>query len=448
MAKNSGKIYTRILGLGLPILVGQLGQIVVGFADTMMVGRYSTAALASASFVNSVFNVAIFASLGFAYGATPLVAALFSRGKKVEIGSLMRVATVANVLFSMLLMLLMGLLYLNIDHLGQPAALLPLIKPYFLIVWSGMIPLALFNLYAQWSYGVCDSRMPMWIILSANALNIAGNYLLIYGHLGLPEMGLNGAGISTLAARIFSALVILGFFSLKRSNHSYRQGFAKRVAQGASFGKVNRTSWPVALQMAFETGAFSMGAVMAGWLGPAELAAFQVICCLGTLGFCIYYSIGAAVAVLVGNAAGLEDRRRMRDVASGGYLLMLLLAILASGVFMMAGQRLLDLFSDDPEVISLAVTLLLPLTFYQICDATQVTFANALRGTAHVESMMWISFVSYILIGIPATYLIAFPCRLGLWGIILSFSVSLFTAGLLFLYFFLRHTRPEPATAG
>lgn len=442
MAHGAGKVYSKILGLGLPILVGQLGQIVVGFADTMMVGRYSTAALASASFVNSVFNVAIFASLGFAYGATPLVAALFSRGKKSDIGSLMRVATLANLLFSILLMGIMGLVYLNLEHLGQPRELLPLIKPYFLIVWSGMIPLSLFNLYAQWSYGVCNSRMPMWIILSANVINIIGNYLLIYGKFGFPEAGLNGAGFSTLSARIFSAAVILGIFFLHRTNRDYRRGFAGGSANTASFLNVNRTSWPVALQMAFETGAFSMGAVMAGWLGTEELAAFQVICCLSTLGFCIYYSIGAAVAVLVGNAAGLDEKQRMRTIAFGGYRLMILLAIAASTVFIMLGERLLGIFSNDPVVTTLAVTLLIPMTFYQLCDATQVTFANALRGTAHVGSMMWISFVSYILIGIPVTYLIAFPCGLGLWGIILSFAVSLCTAGLLFLYFFLRHSRP------
>ncbi len=103
-------------------------------------------------------------------------------------------------------------LYLNIEHLGQPEELIPLIKPYFLIVLSGMIPLALFNTFAQWSYAINHTRMPMWIILGANALNILGNYLLIYGNWGCPELGLIGAGIATLTSRIVCAAVIIAIF--------------------------------------------------------------------------------------------------------------------------------------------------------------------------------------------------------------------------------------------
>lgn len=193
--------YMAVLKLGLPILVGQLGMIVVGFADNIMVGRYSTAALASASFVNNLFNVAIFACVGFTYGLTPLVGALFTQKRFRAIGSLLRTGVYLNILFALLVTAVMWGLYMSVDRLGQPDELLPLIRPYFRLYLAGLVPVALFNVFAQWAYGINRTAMPMWIILGANVINLIGNYLLIYGHFGCPELGLYGAGLSTLAAR-------------------------------------------------------------------------------------------------------------------------------------------------------------------------------------------------------------------------------------------------------
>ena len=430
-----------ILRLGLPILIGQLGTIVVGFADTTMVGHYSTPALASASFVNNLFNVAVFASLGFAYGLTPLVGSLFARGESERIGSLVRSATVANVAFALLLTAIMTTIYLNLERLGQPGELLPIIRPYFLIVLAGMIPLTLFNLFSQWSYAINRTRMPMWIILGSNVLNIAGNYLLIYGHLGFPELGLNGAGISTLAARTLSAAVIIAIFFGARRFKAYSRGFLRGRITASALRQVTMTSLPVSLQMTFESGSFTVAAVMSGWIGAIELAAFQIIVIIGTLGFCVYYSIAAAISVLVSNAAGVNDRRLMRRTAFSGYRIMLALAAAASLFFIFGGREIMPLFTDDPAVIATALAVILPLVLYQLGDATQITFANALRGTANVMPMLWISFVSYVIVGIPASYILGFTLSLGLYGIVLSFSASLFLAAALFLYFFMRTTR-------
>lgn len=437
----SSGIYKKILRLGFPILVGQAGAIVVGFADTTMVGRYSTEALASASFVNNIFNVAVFASLGFAYGLTPLVGALFSQNHRHRIGELMRSAVAVNMAFALLLTVIMAVIYFNLHRLGQPPELLPLIRPYFLIVLAGMIPLTLFNVFAQWSYAINRTRMPMWIILTANAVNILGNYLLIYGHFGLPQLGLNGAGIATLAARVLCAAIIMIIFFSRREYREYRRGFLEGSVTARAIRQINTTSWPVSLQMAFESGSFTFAAVMAGWISAIALASFQVVVILGTLGFCIYYSMGAAVSVLVSNAAGLSDRRLMRRTASAGYIIMIILATISSLIFILAGAHIMPLFTDDTQVVATALTLIVPLALYQYSDATQITFANALRGTSNVMPMLWISLLSYVVVGVPATWALAFPCGLGIYGIILSFSVSLFMAAALFLYFFLRTTR-------
>ncbi len=423
--------YAAIARLGLPILVGQLGMIVVGFADNIMVGRYSTEALASASFVNNLFNVAIFGCVGFTYGLTPLIGALFSQNRHGTIGETLRNGLLLNVLFSLVVTAVMGVLYLNVERMGQPAELMPLIKPYFLLYLSGLLPISLFNAFAQWSYGIKLTQMPMWIVLSANMLNIAGNWLLIYGNCGCPELGLTGAGISTLTARWVCPAVI----------RSYRAGFVSSRISLTKLAQVNRTSWPVAIQSVLESGSFTVAAVMAGWIGKISLAAFQVIVITGMLGFCIYYGVGSAVAIMVSNAAGLSDRRGMRRAAFAGYHIMLALALLSSFTFILFEADLIHVFTRDPEVISLALTLIFPLVLYQLADATQINFANALRGTSHVMPMIWIAAVSYVVVGIPSTWLLAFPAGLGTYGIILSFACSLVLAAVLFLYYFIKTTR-------
>lgn len=440
-APESTNPYLRIIRLGFPILVGQLGMIIVGFADTKMVGLYSTEALASASFVNNLFNTAIFACVGFTYGLTPLVGSLFARHRDAEIGNMVRNGLLVNVLFSLLITAIMGAIYFNIEKLGQPDELLPLIKPYFLIYLSGVLMISIFNVFAQWAYAINRTRMPMWIILVSNVLNIVGNWLLIYGKCGFPELGLLGAGLSTLFARIFCPVVIIAVFFLSKDYRGYRNGFLSGSISKRAIGNINRTSWPVSLQMTFEAGSFTIAAVMAGWLGAISLAAFQVIVIIGTLGFCIYYSVGSAVAVFVANCAGLSDRAGMRRYAFVGYRIMLVLATMSSLFFVFGAPHIIGQFTNDPLVLSASMALLVPLVLYQYGDATQINFANALRGTSNVMPMLWIAFVSYMVIGVPATYLMAFILGLGTYGIILSFSVSLFIAASLFLYYFLRVTR-------
>ncbi len=435
--------YKQIARLGLPIVVGQAGMIIVGFADNIMVGRYTTEALSASSFVNNVFNMASLACMGFTYGVTPLAGALFARGEQGKIGQLMRNAVVINVAFTLLVSLLMFGLYLNLDKLGQPSELLPLIRPYFILYLCGLLPMTLYNVFAQCSYAMRGTQMPMWIILSANLLNVCGNYVLIYGNLGGPELGLIGAGIATLASRIFTAVTIIGIFLSHNKYGMLRRGFSTSRLERSRMGLIGRTSLPVALQLFFETSAFSGAAIFVGWLGALELASFQVMVIIGTLGFCFYYSLGSATSVLVANAAGKGDRPAMRRIGFAGYHLTLLMAICASVTFLLGGRHLIGLFTPDTAVITMCMTLIAPLLCYQLGDATQVNFANALRGTSQVMPMLWIAFVSYVLFGLPSSYLMGFVLGGGIKGIFYSFSVSLFMAGALFFVYFLKYTKPR-----
>lgn len=435
-----------LLRLALPVLISQVGLIVVSFADNIMVGHYSTEALASASFVINLFNIPMLCAMGFSYGLTPLIGFLFSKNDPENIGLTLRAGVIANLMAGVLLTAIMTGLYFFLPRMGQPVELLPLIRPFYMIYLVSMLPMTLFNAFAQWSYAVRNTSMPMWILLACNGLNILGNYMLIFGNWGAPELGLTGAGLSTLLARILAPTAILVIFLKGRCGAPYRDYFLRRPPRGTTGGviaNVVKTSWPVALQMTFETSAFSLCAVLAGWLGTIPLAAFQIIVVVGTLGFCIYYSIGTAVAVLVSNEIGKEGSslRSCRRVAFDGYVVMLCLATMSSLVFTFAGKSLMGIFTTDPAVLALAYTLIFPLVLYQLGDATQVTFANALRGTSHVMPMLWIAFVSYAIVGITSSWVLAFPCGLGVYGIVLSFSISLFMAGALFLRSFLHATR-------
>ncbi|MDE5900447.1 MAG: MATE family efflux transporter [Muribaculaceae bacterium] len=433
--------YKELARLGLPIVAGQAGIIFVGFADNMMVGHYSTDALASASFVNNLFNIAILACIGFTYGITPLVGALFGRGETEAIGRLMRNALLLNLVFVIMITGVMGYIYTVLPHLGQPEHLLPVIRPYYLLYLAGVVPIALFNVFAQWSYGIRRTAMPVCIVLSTNVLNVIGNYFLIYGHFGAPELGLTGAGISTLVARWLGLVIIMLIFFRARANREYKTGFIHAGADGQTLRRVFMISLPIALQLSFECGSFSIAAVMAGWIGAIELAAFQVMVVVGQLGFCFYYSVGTATSVMVANDAGRGDIRAMRRDGFAGYHFTLVMCVLACLSFCFFGHRLIGLFTSDPSVMATCMSLIVPLLLYQLSDATQTNFANSLRGTSKVMPMLWISFFSYVVVGVPATYLMGFTFGMGIYGIFLSFSVSLFLAAVLFLFFFLRNTR-------
>ena len=152
-------------------------------------------------------------------------------------------------------------------------------------------------------------------------------------------------------------------------------------------------------------------------------------------------SIGAAMAIPVSHAQGRSDTRAMRRNAWAGYHLILFTMLASSALLYLAGRHIMGIFTDDTAVVSLAVSVIIPMIIYQFGDATQIAFANALRGTSNVTPMLYISLVSYLVVGLPVSWLFAIPLGLGLYGIVLSFSVCLFMAGGLYFYFFMRTTR-------
>ena len=317
--------YRALVTLGTPIVVGQLGMIILGFADTLMIGHHSMPELAAASFVNNLFNLCIIFSTGFSYGLTPVVGAFFGNGNLLEAGRALRCSLVANTLVAMLIVLVMGTLYFNVHRLGQPEELLPLIRPYYLVLLASMLFVLLFNGFKQFTDGITYTRMAMWILLGGNALNIAGNYVLINGKLGFPELGLLGAGLSTLFARIVMVAVFAWLVLRGRRFRRYRVGFFRRPWSGMLFRRLNALGWPVGLQMGMETASFSLSTIMVGWLGTVALASHQVMLQLQRAGRC-------------GECASLGVRGFPPDSADGGGVAQYYLQSARAGRRMVYGQ--------------------------------------------------------------------------------------------------------------
>ena len=424
--------YGATLRLGLPIAVGQLGVIIMGFADTMMVGRYSTEALAAASFANSVLNLCTFMLMGYSYGLTPLVSAYYGAGRAARAGGVLRRGLVCNVLFALLLVACLAWVYGFLPHMGQPVSLLPLIRPYLLCLALSLPFVAAFNALRQFTDGLTHTATAMWALLGSNALNVVGNYLLIYGPGPLPELGLTGAGVSTLLSRMVMAAALGAVVLRSRRYAPYRRGYRAASCHLAALRRMHAQSWPIGMQMGMESGAFTFTGIMAGWIGAVDLAAFQVMVTVGTLGFLFYYSFGAGVSIRVAAFMGSQSWQRVHQATRAGVVILLGMACVSSLTFVLGGRWLIGLFTTDAAVLGLCLSLIPPLVLYQLGDAMQICFANALRGTAHVQSMMWIAFVSYVVVNLPMAYVLAFPLGMGSMGLFLAFSAGLFTAALLF----------------
>lgn len=429
---TNAKYYKELARLGLPIVIGQLGIIFVSFADTFMIGRHGTEELGAASFVNNMFNLAIIFATGFSYGLTPVVGRLFGSGRQREAGGVLKNALLANSAIALLLMAVMWVLYLNIGNLGQPAELLELMRPYYLTLLISMPFILLFNAFKQFADGITDTKTSMWILLAGNLLNIVGNYLLIFGKGGFPELGLLGAGISTLLSRMAMLAIFLAIFFKQRRYRVYTQGFWRAKVTKPQQKELFAIGFPVAAQMGMETASFSLATIMVGWLGTTALASHQIMCTVGQLGFMMYYGMAAAVAVKASNYNGTGDIANIRRTASAGFHLILVMAVIASALIYLLRHRIGGIFTDNNDVAVMVAQLTVPFILYQFGDGLQCNYSNALRGIADVKPVMLYAFIAYFIISLPAGYLFGFVFGWGLPGVWMSFPFGLTSAGVMF----------------
>ena len=423
--------YKETIRLGVPIMLGQLGIIIVGFADNIMVGHHSTDELAAASFVNNFFNLAFIFGMGFSYGLTPIIGGLFANKEYTKAGETLKNSLFINFIIGVLISVCMLLLLLNIDLLKQPEELKPYIIPYYILQLFSVIFAMLFNSFKQFSDGTTDTVTPMWITLGANILNIIGNYFLIYGKCGAPELGLTGAGISTLASRILTLVAFCILFARCSRYKEYLRGFKNGIVNRMNLSNLVRMGLPVGFQMGVETGSFSLSVIMMGWIGSIALAAHQVLGVITTLGFMVYYGIAAAVTIRVSTFKGWNDFLNIRRASFAGLHLIMGVAMIVVLLIALFRHSMGYLITPEKEVVEMVALLAWSVILYQFGDGLQILFANALRGISDVKYMAYMAFACHFGLALPIGYFCGFLLDWGPIGIWCGFPISLTTLGIL-----------------
>ena len=418
-------------------MIGQLGTIIMGFADTLMIGHYGTDELSAAGFVNNIMGMVLIAGMGFSYGLTPVVGALLGQGNNHLIGGKLKNSLAANALMACLLMAVMAVLFLCMDKVGLPQHLIPLMRPYLLVLTLSVLPQMMFNAFKQFADGIQDTKLPMWVLLGGNVMNIIGNWMLIYGIGPLPEMGLLGAGVSTLLSRVAMWMVMEFIFRCTKRYREYNNCYKSSRVERASLRELTHMGLPIMLQMGMESASFSLSAFYIGWLGATQLAAHQIVITISQLCFMLFYGMAAAVAIAVSYFRGKERITDSRNVAFAGLHLTWIMGTLLAVVIFLLRHHIGSWFTNDGEVSLMVASLIIPLCLYQYGDAMQCIFANALRGMADVKPMIWIAFIAYFVVSLPLGYLFGFPCHGGITGVWWAFPFGLTTAGVLYMLRFL-----------
>lgn len=427
------KEYKALLKLGIPITIGQLGLTLQNLADNIMVGRHSTEELAAAGFVNNLFILAILLTLGYSIGAVSQIGSLYTQNRKERIVEILKSSIVADLLQGIVIVFALVGLYLGLPFMGQPEELLPMMRPYLLIQIASLPFMVLSGAFRQMTDSINDTAVAMTIMLIGNVWNIFFNWVLIFGNLGAPEMGIIGAAWATFSSRVVIAILSFMVFFLRPKYKIYREFWKTAKIMKRDVLLLNRLGWPIAIQMGMETASFSLVAIFLGWLGTNVLAAHQVMINVANAIFMFYIGISNAVSIRVSNYNGLKDMHGVKQAAYAGWEMILTLGLVLSVVAFMYCDRISYLFTDSEEVAAIVASLALPLVLYQFGDGMQCTFANALRGLGDVKKLMWYSFLAYMVISLPLSYLFGIVMKGSAFGIWMGFPFGLTTAGLLYL---------------
>lgn len=418
--------------MAFPVVLSQIGQVTVSLADNMMVGHVGTVELAAASFSINIFHLGMLFGIGTTMGLTPLVGNVFSQKKEHEVGQYLKNGFLVHVVIALLLTVVMAGVSFLLGDMGQPQAVVAKAKPYYLLLVASLFPMLVFYSFKQFFEGVGNTKLAMAITLTSNFVNIGLNYLLIYGKLGFPAFGLNGAGYATLIARLIMPMMLLPvIFRNKKFKGLFRMAFAAQI-QKKKLLEVFHVGLPIGLQIVIEVGAFSVGAIMMGWISKESLAAHQIAIGMASVTYMISLGIGAGTTIFVSHERGVQNHLQMRRIIYASFHLVVLFMSTMGILFVLFRHQLPLLFTEDPKVIAIAANLLIVAALFQIFDGVQVVLLASLRGLSDVRHPMLMAFISYLLLGLPVSYLFGVVHGFGAVGIWLGFLVGLAFAALLF----------------
>ena len=428
--------YKRNFFLAYPVMLSQLGQVLVGVADSLMVGQLGAEPLAAASLANVIFYVIMVFGLGVSYAITPLVAAADGEQDQSKITTIFSNGLVINTILGMILALGIVLCTPVLYYLNQPPEVVTLAIPYLRIITISLVPYMVFQSFRQFAEGLGNTRQAMYITLSGNAINILLNYLLIYGKWGFPPMGLDGAGWATLVSRMIMA-ASMGLFIYQASRfRPFRGAFTFFHINKAAIIRILNVGIPAGLQFVFEVSAFGFAAIMMGWLGTQTLAAHQIAINLASISYMMATGIASAATIRVGNQLGRKDMPNLRNAGKTSFVMVTIFMGFAALLFLALRNFFPTLYIKDAEVIEIASQLLVVAAFFQISDGVQVVGMGALRGIEDVRVPTVIAIIAYWVVGLPVGYLLGFRYGLGATGIWYGLLIGLSFAAVLLVYRF------------
>lgn len=418
--------------LAIPIVLGQLGVMLMGTVDVLLVGRVSPAAIAAVALGNFYWVTVVFFAQGVVMVLDPLVAqavgAQDARASRLAIqrGVLIVVGVSA---FSALVMWPAAAL---LTWARQPPDVVPIAAAYVHAVIPSLPAFLLFIAFRQTLQAFHRISPIIVSVIVANVVNAALGYAMVFGHWGFAPLGAVGAAWATTSARWLMVTVLLAAGARELIPQLYpfeRPAFAWREIQG-----MLRVGIPIGLHIFLEAAGFGCAMLFMGVLGTVPLAAHNVTLQLAALTYMVPLGVSAAAAVLVGRAVGARDLDAARREASASLVIGVGFMALTAVTFLLGAPWLARAFTSEPAVVALAATLLRIAGVFQLFDGAQVVATGILRGAADTRAPMLMNLVGYFVLGVPIAALLGFALGYGAVGIWWGLVVGLFGAASLLTY--------------
>jgi MATE family multidrug resistance protein len=424
------------LALALPMIVAQVSQMLIGITDAAFIGRVGTTELAAAAFTHGIFGLFYIVGIGLLIPVGVFTARDHGAQNDAGCAVWLRHGKVLGLAAGGVSFLLLAGLSTQLHHFGQPAEVVAVVQPFFLLTALSLVPVFYFQVQRQYLDALGRPWVGTCIMLADVALNALLNWIFIWGHCGAPALGLTGSGLATLVARTLAVSLIALW--LRRDSHV--PGHLSRDR----FRALLQMGVPAAISLLFESGAFAAAMLMMGWLGATALAAHQIALSCAAFTFMVPLGLSMATSIRLSKALGSGRRDLLRPIGFGSLGLTVVIMLTFATVFALAGHTLAAGFTPDPAVIALATKLLVVAAIFQLFDGGQVVSAGALRGLTDVKVPTVITFIAYWVISLPAGYYLAFHTALGPIGVWSGLAAGLSVAAVLLARRFHRLTAPDP----
>ncbi|MEL0146423.1 MAG: MATE family efflux transporter [Schleiferiaceae bacterium] len=431
--------YGVSLKLAYPVMVGQLGQILVSVADSIMVGKFlGTIPLAAISLAVSILIIPMVFAIGVAFGLTPLIAGADGKDDPAEAVKYFKNGLVLNSILGLVVYGVLAIFAQFAHLLGQDERVVSEAMPYLHIVGFSIVPMMAFFAFKQFAEGLSDTKAGMRVSLVANLLNILLNYPLITGWGPFPELGLAGAAVSTLGTRFLMVAGMAIYIRKHKKFATYWSHWRSTEITWRSIRDILAIGVPSGLQLVFEAGAFAMSGVIVGMIGPVQQAAHQIALNIASVSYMMVSGLGAAATIRVGNQLGKRDIPMLR--LAGQSLFHLTLAMMFVTMILLIGLRHLlpEFYSSDPEVLQYTAVLMIAAGIFQLPDGLQATTLGALRGVQDVNIPTIIAFVAYWVIAVPMCYYLGITEKMGPLGVWIGLTLGLLLASIA-LYWRFQH---------